>query len=284
MNLKTANRNTWMAHRVVPFLVAGSFLIGCESSQTTEPEPAGSEPDMAAPSEDPVEREQMQVRVEGADATREGDTITLDYPVLTEKNDILPDWAINPGIGGVLGAVGVAAPGVLGTKEQLNEARLNARTELAYMLEARFQSVGRNQLEQQVQATAGGLSDTSRKSFLGVDRTIADVVLAGSRQRALWFDPDNGECYVWVVLDGKVLEMVDHYIEQEISVFIANTPITTSFIPVRRRMEPPVVVIEGPEPPPPPPEAPKEPVEELEDRMKPIETVPLREGGEGGAP
>ena len=56
----------------------------------------------------PVERQQMQVKVEGADATTSGGTITLDYPVLTDRNDLMPDWVINPGTGDVLGAVGVA--------------------------------------------------------------------------------------------------------------------------------------------------------------------------------
>lgn len=248
-----------------------SLLLGsCQSDSQKK----GTD-DIVSPSGAEVERQQREIQVEGANASQSDGTITLDYPVLLDRNDALPDWVINPGIGGVLGAVGVGPVCRLGTKEQLNEARLNARLELAQMLELRVQGVDREQLEQQLQANGNTLSDNSRKSILAVDRSITDVVLAGSRQRALWFDPETDECFVWIVLDGKVLEMVDHYVTEDVSVFVANTAISTEYKPTRRKQQPPQVIIEAQPQAAPTPEV-LEPAEELEAKLKDIETIPVK--------
>lgn len=235
--------------------------------------PAGAETSaQAEQKEGAVGRETMTIKVDGAASTHEGDTLTLTYPVLQDKNQRLPDWAINPAMGGVVGAVGVANVKGLGTREQLDEARLSGRLELASMLETRLQTVGRSALEENLMATAEGRSENSRRNTLGVDRDILDIVLAGSRQRALWFDPESGECFVWMVLDGGVLDKAQHYVVDELSVFIANTPISAEYKPTRAKLKPPTVVVEAAEPPPPPP---KEPVEQLEESLKPIGTVPI---------
>jgi hypothetical protein len=250
-------------------IAACLLLVGCNTA-------GQGKSATVTPAEAEVERQQMEIEVEGATATQRGDTITIDYPVLEDKNNRIPDWVINPGTGKVLGAVGVGPVCQLGTKEQLDEARLNARLELAQMLELRLQGIDRGQLEQQTQAVGDNIQDTSRKSILGVDRSIADIVLAGSRQRALWFDPDNGECYVWIVLDSAVLDKVDHYINQDVSTFVANTPIDNEFKPQRRIPKPPTVVVDMPDAPAPEPEV-LEPVEELELKLKDLETIPLKD-------
>ena len=65
-------------------------------------------------------------------------------------------------------------------------------------------------------------------------------------------------------------------------VFLANEAITTEYRPDRRIPEPPKVIVEVPPPPeapaPPPPKE-KEPIEKLEENLKPIETIPLKEDG-----
>lgn len=266
--MSTKYRKTYL--RAAPLcFVAAVFLTGCQTAKSDDP-PAEESSEVQADTQQ--EREQMQVEVQGASATQEGNTITVDYPVIEDKNDRIPDWAINPSIGGVVGAVGVATQKGLGAREQLDEARLSGRLELASMLETRVQTIGRSALEENLMATSEGRSENSRRSTLGVDRDILDIVLAGSRQRALWFDPMSGECYVWMVMDGGVLSQSEHYVVDDISVFIANTPIETEYKPVRRKAPKPVVIVEAQEQAPPPP---KEPVEELEESLKPIETVPI---------
>ena len=57
-----------------------------------------------------------------------------------------------------------------------------------------------------------------------MDRDVVDVVIAGSRQRSLWFDPESGECYVWMVLDAKILDKAKHVVVEGISVLVARDP------------------------------------------------------------
>ena len=244
------------------------LLAACSSTKESKNEGA------------PVEREEMQVTVTGADATREGDTLKIEYPVLKDKNDRIPDWVINPSLGGVTGAVGVASTKKMGTREQIEEARRSARLELAAMLEARLQQVGREELEENMRVASGERGEQSRKSTLRVSRDILDTVLAGTRQRALWFDPENSECYVWMVMDGRILQSVEHRVVDSVSVFVANQAISQEYRPERRKPEVPKVIVEAPDQPveQAAPEPPKTPVEKLEGNLKPIQTIPIKEG------
>lgn len=188
-----------------------------------------------------------------------------------------PDWIVNPGIENLLGSVGVAGPSALGTREQVEEARTAARLELARMLETRIQGIGRGELEEHRLAN-GELDDPAadgegRRSRLGIERDITDLVLSGSRQRALWFDPLSRDCYVWVVMDGGIPGKAEHFIENGVSVYVANQPIASEYRPARqpepRPREEPAAA--------PAPEPPKGPIERLEENLKPIESVPVRE-------
>ena len=257
----------------------GLIAVGCQNTQgSTAEEPVSDESGS----------DEYEVTVTGdATATREGDTITLEYPEPTDFIDRVPEWIINPTLGGVTGAIGVASNNALGRKEQLDEARLNARIELAAMLELRVQRVGRSELEQDTRIEGGGDASRSRKSNIGIDRVILDSVLAGSRQRALWVDKDTGECYVWMVMDGAVLQRAEHRIVGDVSVFVANKNITSEYRPDRRRFEKPTVIVRQiPDAAPAPvvepekaPEPPKTPIEELEGQLKPIETIPQKSDG-----
>jgi len=279
---------TWKSTKLglLAACLAAGLLVSCRSTDsngnsTKAPETATSGNEGAK-----VEREKMKVSVKGADAKLEGDTLKIDYPVLKDKNDRIPDWVINPGLGGVTGAIGVAAKKGLGTREQIDEARLNARLELASMLEARLQKVGRSQLEELRGVTGQRLSEKSERKTLAVDRDILDMVLAGTRQRALWFDPDNAECYVWLVLDGRVLKAVDHIVVDSVSAFVATQMVSTEYRPERRKPEVPQVIVEQPQEAPKPAPAPKKaappktPVEKLEGSLQPIKTIPIPDKAE----
>jgi hypothetical protein len=257
-------------------------LGGCASTEdSSQPPPPNDGGPASEPAAEPGPRN-YQVNVTGADASMEGDTLKIEYPEPTDFYDRVPEWVINPTIGGVTGSVGVAATNDLGRKEQIDEARLSGRIEIASMLEIRVQSVGRSELEQDTRVEAGGNANRSRKNALGIDRDILDSVLAGSRQRALWLDEDTGDVYVWMVMDGAVLDRADHALVRDVSVFTANQAITTEFRPDRRRFEKATVIVvpDAPQAAPAPviqeaaPEPPKTPVEELEGQLKPIETIP----------
>lgn len=259
--------------------MAGLLLaLGTTACQSTgqEEEPPESESDATG---------ETRVVVTGGEGTVTGDSeITVKYEESDDINDRIPDWVINPTIGGVTGAVGVAPKNHLSIREQLDEARLNGRLEIVSMLELRVQRVGRSELEQDVRAEGEERGDRSRKNTLGIDRNILDSVLAGSRQRALWFDNKTEDCYVWMVLDGAVLGRADHDIVRDVSVFTANQAIRTEYQPPRPRREPPKVIVELPDKPAPEPqpEAPLPPLEELEGALKPIETIPVDSDDENG--
>ena len=258
--------------RILPIvaILALNVALGCQTPQADADGNSATAAVASAADSHPA-ADQTTRELTAADSAR--DTLKIDYPVLRQKNDRIPDWVINPGLGGVIGAVGVAPPKGMGTKEQLDEARLNGRIEIVNMLEGRVQRVGRAELEGNSRATAASRSEQSRKNILGIDRNILDSILAGSRQRALWFDPDNGECYVWMVLDGAVLDKVDHHVKDSVSVFSANTPITSEYRPQRRVPEVPKVSVEAPDTPT-ATTPPRSPVDELETKLKDIETIP----------
>jgi len=269
-----AIRSSWL----LPMATA-CLLFSCQTPSNSD-----SKDTVKTEPKHEVERGEMQVKVEGANATREGDTLKIEYPVLKDRNDRIPDWVINPGLGGVTGAVGVASPKGMGTKEQLDEARLNARLELAAMLEARVQNAGRGELEENTSVAGDDKSEQSRKSRLKIERDILDSVLAGTRQRALWFDPENGEAYMWIVLDGRLRDVVDQHIVEGVSVFVANTPVATEYKPQRRKAPVPKVYVQQAQPQPeakpePKPEPEKTQKEKLEDTLKPIETIPSKDDG-----
>lgn len=151
------------------------------------------------------------------------------------------------------------------------------------MLETRLQAVGRGELQEDMRATQNGTTEQSRKNILGVDRDILDVVLAGSRQRALWFDPETKECFVWIVLDGKILEGVKHEVVDTVSTFVATATIASEYRPQRAAPQVPQVVVESVTPQPTAePQAPQTPIQELEGNLKPIKTISIRKEGEGG--
>ena len=268
---------------ILALAFSASLLAGCKSTSS----------DNNAPAEDKSGSDSgtVQVQVQGAEAVTNADcSITLNYPESDDINDRIPDWVINPAMGGVTGAVGVAPGNDLGMREQLDEARLSGRMELVSMLELRVQRVGRTELEQDIRVERDQPADRTRRGTLGVDRHILDAVLAGSRQRALWFDSETGECYVWMVLDGALLERVNHRVAKGVSVFVANQQLPNEYKPKRKSIEPPTVIVQMPkaekvEPAPVAapevPEPPKEPIKELEDKLNPIETIPVstKDGG-----
>lgn len=198
-------------------------------------------------------------------------------PIRKDPND-LPAWVVDPSGNGVVGAVGVASRRDRDAREQLEEARLSGRLELASMFEVRLQRVGRGEIEENGQ-TAGRAGDTSvRRNLVTIDRDLVDVVIAGSRQRALWFEPDSGDCYVWMVLDAKILDGAEQVTVEGISILRAGDPADPPRNPVVESRPPPVpdpsetpVPSEPTPPPQPTPETPKR----IEESLRPLKTIPL---------
>ncbi|MFT4540431.1 MAG: hypothetical protein ACI835_002882 [Planctomycetota bacterium] len=78
---------------------------------------------------------------------------------------------MSPTLDDVIDSVGIASRNQLGTNDQVENAHTPARLEIARMLEARVQDVGRRDIEQNLSINGDGdLAESgSHKSLLGVD-------------------------------------------------------------------------------------------------------------------
>ncbi|QDU68974.1 hypothetical protein [Engelhardtia mirabilis] len=267
--------------RILISLTCATWIAGCATTKAGSAEEPQKETQVLVPAGDGT-TQVVKVIHDGQTRPFEPGTryiTTLGLPANVRFTP--PDWIVNPAIDGVLGSLGVAPENDLGTREQLNEARRDGRIELARMLEVRVQEVGRGDLEQYIEAARVvdevTFDNSSAKSSLGVDRAITDLVLSGSRQRAMWFDPANGDCYVWLVMDGQVPQMADHSVENGVSIYVANRAIESEYRPdwPEAPTPAPVPQVQAPAPVP----VKKSPTEKLEEVLKPIESIPVGTAG-----
>ena len=252
--------------------------VGCSSTKAKRAPPTASAVSAPLAADGSVAR-----GGEGGTAGYQATLIESDDPmdrisrvrISTAALQVRPDWVSNPATGGVLGAVGVSSKNDLGTRFQIEDARYGARLEIGRMLETRVQSAGRDLTEQRIRATRSGddearANNDSTHSKIGIDRRITDVVLSGSRQRGMWIEPGSQDMYVWVVMDGRILEAVEHSVADDVSIFVALQKIMKEYVPPRPEL---VVDVENaPEAPALPPQS---PAEELEDFLNELRSQPI---------
>ncbi len=128
----------------------------------------------------------------------------------------LGDYSTNfPGKEGI-GAVASAPGSRLGSQVQREDALLAARNELATRIKARVRSVlssTRQRLLEQGVEEAEELGTVNTQNAV---QQRVDENLIGSRVIKQWKDPDSGELYVWVVLDGEGLAQMRSAIQREV--------------------------------------------------------------------
>lgn len=128
----------------------------------------------------------------------------------------LGDYSTNfPGKEGI-GAVASAPSSRLGSQVQREDALLAARNELATRIKARVRSVlssTRQRLLEQGVEEAEELGTVNTQNAV---QQRVDENLIGSRVIKQWKDPDSGELYVWVVLDGEGLAQMRSAIQREV--------------------------------------------------------------------
>ena len=115
-----------------------------------------------------------------------------------------PEWVQNLGVyKDGIGAVGSAPASPLGTQTQRNTAIMQARSELARQIQSRVKSAIDQSVEQLTTSTKDQ-ADLIAKAFDNqATSNMTNQVLSGSRPIKQWKDPENGELYVWVVIDSK---------------------------------------------------------------------------------
>jgi hypothetical protein len=80
-----------------------------------------------------------------------------------------------------------------------------------------------------------------------------------------------------MVMDGAIKTKADHHVENGVSVYVANTPVTKEFRPEHPKPPTPAAPVQEK-----PPEPVRGPLEQLESRLKPIETIPVKPAEKSG--
>jgi hypothetical protein len=115
-----------------------------------------------------------------------------------------PDWVQNMGVYKAgIGAVGSAPVSPLGTQSQRNTAIMQARSELARQIQSRVKSAIEQSVEQLTTSTKDQAELIAKAFDNQVTSNMTNQALSGSHPIKQWKDPENGELFVWVVIDSE---------------------------------------------------------------------------------
>lgn len=132
----------------------------------------------------------------------------------------MPDWVMDPCTDGQFGAVGISRTSLGGSAEEFARALANGRTELARTINVRVQSAYIRFFTEGGslnQATNGGVEakTAAEEMSTNVSRQLTDQVLSGSRQKAIYRDPNTKEVFMWVIISPDKLEAIQAQVKQE---------------------------------------------------------------------
>ena len=124
---------------------------------------------------------------------------------LSEK----PVWAMNMGkYDKGIGAVGVARYTSLGTQRQINQANLAARIQLAQILESKIEGAVESASESAIMLNLPEGKEIGQLTEQEQARTFVKKTLEMTQPNAQWKDPENGELYVWMILEQRELDIL----------------------------------------------------------------------------
>lgn len=131
----------------------------------------------------------------------------------------MPEWVMDPGTGGQFGAVGISKTSLGGSQEEFARALANGRTELGRAINTRVQAAYVRFFTEGGslnQGANGGVDAkiAAEEMSTNVSRQLTDQVLTGSRQKAIFRDPNTKELFMWVVISSDKLEAMQTQIKQ----------------------------------------------------------------------
>jgi len=127
-----------------------------------------------------------------------------------------PEWAMNMGkYDKGIGAVGVARSTNLGTQRQINQANLAARMQLAQILESKIEGAVESAAESAIMLNLPEGKEIGQLTEQEQVRTFVKKTLEMSQPNAQWKDPENGELYVWVVIEQRDLDILKNNISRK---------------------------------------------------------------------
>ena len=132
-----------------------------------------------------------------------------------------PDWVQSMGrYEQGIGTVGIAPKSGLGTQMQVDEALLAGRSQLTQIIDTKVQgsiSTTASRIKEMGLGTGQELGTLQTEA---VRRSLINKSIKGSYPIKQWKDPENGELYVWVVMDQKSInsmanQMVNNLIKKK---------------------------------------------------------------------
>jgi hypothetical protein len=136
------------------------------------------------------------------------------------KEVVYPDWVGDPGTNGQFGAVGISKTSLGGTAEEFPRALNAGRVELARSIQVKVQAAYTRFFTEGGELSQGANGGTDAKIAAqemseNVSKTLTNQVLQGSRQKAVFRDPNTKELFMWVVIDEAKLPMLKQQIKDE---------------------------------------------------------------------
>ena len=125
----------------------------------------------------------------------------------------LPEWFMEPGMGGNIGATGIAEKSLGGMREQTNAAMQDAFNGLARTISTKVQAAYTRFFSEGGEkgwAADGSIDKTTLAQELteNVSRQITNQVIQGAERKAVWEHPKSGDLYVWVVINAEKRDQV----------------------------------------------------------------------------
>ena len=118
-----------------------------------------------------------------------------------------PEWAMNMGkYDKGIGAVGVARSTNLGTQRQINQANLAARMQLGQIIKSRVQAAVEAAAEGAIMLNLPEGEEIGQLTEQDQARSIIDETIEMSQPNAQWKDDENGELYIWMILEQTELD------------------------------------------------------------------------------
>ena len=125
----------------------------------------------------------------------------------------LPEWFMEPGMGGNIGATGIAEKSLGGMREQTNAAMQDAFNGLARTISTKVQAAYTRFFSEGGEKSwdaDGGIDKATIAQELteNVSRQITNQVIQGAERKAVWEHPTSGDLYVWVVINAEKRDQV----------------------------------------------------------------------------
>lgn len=128
---------------------------------------------------------------------KEKEPVRIDNKEMAKELADAPKWVLDPSLQDDIAAVGSARIGQAGLQFARNEAKANARDELARILGTKVKNLINNFTE----VTGIGDAETVDKVSSQVTKQVADQMVSGSRQTNMWISPSKN-IYVLVSMDA----------------------------------------------------------------------------------